>query len=48
VQNGLRQTQFGVYPKYKKQCDNYFWNAHRNEARGIGGLFFDYCKATET
>jgi coproporphyrinogen III oxidase len=36
------------YPKYKKQCDDYFWNAHRNEARGIGGLFFDYCKATET
>ena len=35
------------YPKYKKQCDAYFWNAHRNEARGIGGLFFDYLKATE-
>lgn len=35
------------YSKYKKQCDNYFWNAHRNEARGIGGLFFDYCKATD-
>lgn len=35
------------YPKYKKQCDEYFWNSHRNEARGIGGLFFDYCKATE-
>ncbi|MEP6805365.1 MAG: coproporphyrinogen III oxidase, partial [Flavobacterium sp.] len=34
-------------PKYKKQCDAYFWNAHRNEARGIGGLFFDYCKANE-
>ena len=34
------------YPKYKKQCDSYFWNAHRNEARGIGGLFFDYCKDT--
>jgi coproporphyrinogen III oxidase len=34
------------YPKYKKQCDAYFWNAHRNEARGIGGLFFDYCKDT--
>lgn len=34
------------YPKYKKQCDAYFWNAHRHEARGIGGLFFDYCKAT--
>jgi coproporphyrinogen III oxidase len=35
------------FPKYKKQCDAYFWNAHRNEARGIGGLFFDYCKATD-
>jgi len=30
------------YPKYKKQCDDYFWNTHREEARGIGGLFFDY------
>ncbi|WP_222982856.1 oxygen-dependent coproporphyrinogen oxidase [Flagellimonas meishanensis] len=36
------------YPNYKKKCDAYFWNAHRNEARGIGGLFFDYCKATDT
>lgn len=36
-----------LYSKYKKQCDEYFWNAHRNEARGIGGLFFDYCKANE-
>ncbi len=34
------------YPLFKKQCDDYFWNAHRNEARGIGGLFFDHCKAT--
>ena len=36
------------YPNYKKKCDEYFWNAHRNEARGIGGLFFDYLKETET
>lgn len=35
------------YSIYKKQCDEYFWNAHRNEARGVGGLFFDYCKARE-
>ena len=34
------------YTTYKKKCDDYFWNSHRNEARGIGGLFFDYCKAT--
>ena len=35
------------YPEYKKKCDEYFWNSHRNEARGIGGLFFDYLKASE-
>ncbi|EPR72290.1 Coproporphyrinogen III oxidase, aerobic [Winogradskyella psychrotolerans RS-3] len=35
------------YPKYKSRCDDYFYNAHRNEGRGIGGLFFDYCKATD-
>ncbi len=35
------------YPIYKQKCDEYFYNAHRGEGRGIGGLFFDYCKATE-
>jgi coproporphyrinogen III oxidase/REP element-mobilizing transposase RayT len=35
------------YPKYKARCDEYFYNAHRNEGRGIGGLFFDYCKASD-
>jgi coproporphyrinogen III oxidase len=35
------------YPKYKARCDEYFYNAHRDEGRGIGGLFFDYLKATE-
>lgn len=34
------------YTLYKRRCDEYFWNEHRNEARGIGGLFFDYCKPT--
>jgi len=30
-----------VFPKYKKWCDDYFYLKHRNEARGVGGLFFD-------
>ena len=29
------------YPAYKKWCDDYFYLKHRNETRGVGGLFFD-------
>jgi coproporphyrinogen III oxidase len=36
------------YPTFKKECDNYFVNWHRNkERRGIGGIFYDYRRADE-
>lgn len=43
----MTMDNFGrdFYPKYKKECDQYFSNTHRNnEMRGIGGVFYDYLR----
>ncbi|OIN61266.1 oxygen-dependent coproporphyrinogen oxidase [Arsenicibacter rosenii] len=36
------------YPKFKAWADDYFYIRHRQETRGIGGIFFDYLKPSET
>lgn len=35
------------YPMFKKACDTYFYNTHRGECRGIGGIFYDYMRPSK-
>ena len=46
--NVCDQFDDSFYPAFKKTCDDYFVNTHRNnERRGIGGIFYDYKRPTE-
>ena len=46
--NACHKHDQNFYSEFKTKCDDYFYNTHRNEARGVGGLFFDYCKASKS
>ena len=41
AKTALDEIDTALYPKFKAWCDKYFFLKHRNEARGVGGVFFD-------
>lgn len=43
----MRHAAVADYAQMKRACDEYFYLAHRREARGVGGIFFDYAEASE-
>jgi coproporphyrinogen III oxidase len=47
LKNACDKHDKAYYPKFKTWADDYFFNTHRDETRGIGGIFFDYQKTDE-
>ncbi|MBX7145954.1 MAG: oxygen-dependent coproporphyrinogen oxidase [Alphaproteobacteria bacterium] len=47
LQETCDQFDLQYYPKFKEWCDDYFYLKHRQEARGIGGIFFDYLETDD-
>jgi coproporphyrinogen III oxidase len=44
LKNVCDQHDPSFYLRFKQQCDQYFYIKHRSEARGVGGIFFDYLR----
>jgi coproporphyrinogen III oxidase len=48
LQTAMAPFGAGLYPEYKRRCDDYFVNKHRNnERRGIGGVFYDHLRMSD-
>jgi len=47
LKNACDKHHPAFYPKFKTWADDYFYIPHRDETRGIGGIFFDYLKPDE-
>ncbi|MEY3236814.1 MAG: hypothetical protein RI883_915 [Bacteroidota bacterium] len=48
LKNICDKYDINFYPKFKNWADDYFFIPHRNETRGVGGIFFDHLLANET
>lgn len=48
LKNSCDEFDASFYPKFKKQADDYFFIKHRDETRGVGGIFYDRLKPENT